>query len=141
MTIEYVQRLLRRTGLRPQIAAGQNFLLDESVVTSMIAAADITSKDKVLEIGAGLGILTSGLAATRAKIVAVELDQRLAEFLRHKFTKHTTISVLAADIFKVNLPSLFSDHGYKVIANLPYGATSLVFRNFLTLPPRPISMT
>ncbi len=138
---EQVQRTLRKIGLRPQTAAGQNFLLDESIVASMVAAADVQEDDIVLEIGPGLGILTKALLETGAKVVAVELDQRLAGYAQKQFVDRKNFTLITDDIFKVNLPELFEDGKYKLVANLPYSGTSLIFRNFLTLVPRPSSMT
>lgn len=141
MTSQEIQRALRKIGLRPQAAAGQNFLLDETVVERMIQAADIQAGDKVLEIGPGLGILTEGLLQAGAEVVAVELDQRLAEYARQKFADFPGFQLVHGDIFKVRLPDIFEDGDYKLVANLPYSSTSLIFRNFLTLPPRPSSLT
>ncbi len=141
MTTEQVQRIVKKIGLRPQQAAGQNFLLDRSVAASMVSAADITSNDTVLEIGAGLGILTEELLAAGANVIAIELDHRLAAYLERKFSGQPKLRLIESDIFKVNLPTLLRDGQYKLVANLPYSATSLVFRNFLSLAPRPSSLT
>ncbi len=136
-----IQRTLGKIGLRPQQAAGQNFLLDEGVVQGMVTAAAVTANDTVLEIGPGLGILTAELVATGAKVVAVELDQRLFAYLKKKFASQKNLRLIRGDIFRINLTELLTDNQYKLVANLPYSATSLVFRNFLTLNPRPSSLT
>lgn len=136
-----VIKLLKQTGLKPQTAAGQHFLLDERVPEKMVAAAEIIAGDKVLEIGPGFGILTDALLNAGAEVIAVELDQRLAVYLRRRFKGHPGLTVVQNDIFKVQLNDYVADGDYKVVANLPYSATSLIFRNFLTLPPRPTSMT
>lgn len=136
-----VQRILADIGLRPQQAAGQNFLCDESVAERMVAAAGVEAGERVLEIGPGLGILTESLLNRGAEVVAVELDRRLAAFVRRRFAAHPGFRLIENDIFKVRLPDVVSDHEYKLVSNLPYGATSLVFRNFLTLSPRPSSLT
>lgn len=136
-----VIKLLKQTGLKPQTAAGQHFLLDERVPERMVEAADVIAGDTILEIGPGFGILTDALLTAGAEVVAVELDKRLAAYLRRRFKGHPGLTVVENDIFKVNLNEYVHDSDYKVVANLPYSATSLVFRNFLTLPPRPTSMT
>lgn len=107
----------------------------------MVAATGVKPSDTVLEIGPGLGSLTGVLLATGANIVAVELDQRLFDYLQKKFTDKKNLRLIKADIFRVNLQEIFKDGKYKLIANLPYSATSLVFRNFLSLAPRPSVMT
>lgn len=141
MRLTDVQRTLSQIGLRPQPAAGQCFLLDESVAASMVTAAGVNAKDTVLEIGPGLGILTRQLLATGAQVIAVELDQRLATFLKRALAGQKNLTLVNQDIFKVNLPKLLTDGKYKLVANLPYGSTSLIFRNFLSLAPRPSSLT
>lgn len=141
MTAQQVKKILRQIGLRPQQAAGQNFLWDESVAERMVKAAGIEAGERVLEIGPGLGILTEALLGCGAEVVAVELDRRLAAWLRRRFAAHPGFRLIENDIFKVRLPDIVLDDEYKLVANLPYGATSLVFRNFLTLPPRPSSLT
>lgn len=141
MTAAETKRLLQKIGLRPQQAAGQNFLLDESVAEAMVTAAGVVEGDTVLEIGPGLGILTEALMSTGASVVAIELDRRLAAHLRRRWPKQPKLTLVEGDVFRVRLGDYVRDGAYKLVANLPYSATSLVFRNFLTLSPRPMSMT
>jgi len=141
MTPGEVQGILRTIGLKPQQAAGQNFLLDEQVAEAMVDAAGIVEGQKVLEIGPGLGILTQALHNRGANVTAVELDSRLYPYVKKKFAAQDTVRIIHDDIFKVNLNDIFKDGEYALVANLPYSATSLIFRNFLTLIPRPTSLT
>ncbi|MBI5466761.1 MAG: ribosomal RNA small subunit methyltransferase A [Candidatus Kerfeldbacteria bacterium] len=141
MTRDDVQRILRQIGLRPQQAAGQNFLLNDDICQAMVDAAGVGPDDTVLEIGPGLGCLTDVLLATGARVVAVELDKRLAAYLRRKYRGQSKLILVEGDIFRVNLNDHLEDQGYKLVANLPYSGTSLIFRNFLTLRPRPTSLT
>ncbi len=141
MTRSQIIRLLKQTGLKPQTAAGQHFLLDETIPERMVEVAEVVAGDRVLEIGPGFGILTEALLNAGAEVVAVELDRRLAAYLRRRFKGHPGLTVVENDIFRVNLNEFFVDGDYKVVANLPYSATSLIFRNFLTLSPRPSSLT
>lgn len=141
MTPEEVKKLLHKIGLRPQQAAGQSFLLEETIAERMVAAANIRPGQKVLEIGPGLGILTEALLNVGAEVVGVELDRRLAAYARRRLADHPGFELIEGDIFRVRLAELVNDNEYCLVANLPYSATSLVFRNFLTLPPRPTSMT
>ncbi len=136
-----VSRLLKTIGLRPEKAAGQNFLLDTNVVKRMVKAAEVRSGDTILEIGPGLGVLTSALVATGARVVAVELDQRLFGYLRKRFAAEKSLTLVHGDMFRIKLSDYVTDRGYKIVANLPYSGTALFFRNFLTLPPRPSAMT
>lgn len=141
MNRDTVQRYLRETGLKPQRAAGQHFLMDETVVARMMKAAKVNAKDTILEIGPGFGVLTEALLNTGATVIAVELDTRLAEFLTKRLSARKNLTLITSDIFRVRLDQLLQDLSYKLVANLPYSATSLVFRNFLQQPPRPTSIT
>lgn len=134
---EAVDRQLRALGLTPRRALGQHFLVDADVVRASIAAAELTGRETVLEIGGGLGVLTDALAAAAGRVVVVEQDPRLAAHLTRRFAQQSHVTVIAADVFRVPLDRYFRDGDYQLVANLPYQITSLVFRNFLTLAPRP----
>ncbi|MFH0951599.1 MAG: 16S rRNA (adenine(1518)-N(6)/adenine(1519)-N(6))-dimethyltransferase RsmA [Patescibacteria group bacterium] len=130
-----VKDLCRQLAIRPQRQAGQNFIIDNNIYRSMIESAEITKDDQVLEIGPGFGWLTEQLAQRAAKVIAVELEKRFIPWL----TKHLprSVTIVHNDIFKVNLSDYFEDGGYQLISSLPYGITAKVFRNFLTIKPRP----
>lgn len=115
--------------------------MDEQVAEAMVDAANIEEGQTVLEIGPGFGILTEALQQRGANVIAVELDVRLYAYMKKKFSKQDNVRVIHSDIFKLNLNQVVKDNEYVVVANLPYSATSLVFRNFLTLTPRPTSLT
>lgn len=141
MTRQEIQKHLKQIGLRPQRAAGQNFLMDEKVCQEMVKTAEVGPDDTVLEIGPGLGILTKHLLAAGARVIAIELDRRLAEYMKTAFRRQPKLAIIQQDVFKVNLNDILKDRQYKLVANLPYSSTSLVFRNFLTLSPRPSRLT
>ncbi|MBI3572738.1 MAG: ribosomal RNA small subunit methyltransferase A [Candidatus Kerfeldbacteria bacterium] len=141
MTRPEVIRMLKSIGLRPDKAAGQNFLLDEKVVAMMVKTAAVKEGDTVLEIGPGLGVLTAALLDCGAKVIAVELDQRLFGYLRQRFAHRRRLTLVHGDIFRIRLGDYVRDRQYKVVANLPYSGTALFFRNFLAIPPRPSDMT
>ncbi len=136
-----LQRLIRQIGLKPQIAAGQNFLCDRSVVDRMVATAKVSRESTVLEVGPGFGILTDAVLGAGAQVVAVELDQRLSAWLKKHYAENPRVTIIPGDVFKVRLDERLHDRAYQVVANLPYGATSLLIRNLLTLKPRPKRMT
>jgi len=140
MNREAIAKLVRQVGLRPSREAGQHFLLNESVVERMVEESEVGPKDTVLEIGPGFGVLTRALLARGASVIAVELDSRLAQFLRTTFNGESRLTLLEGDVFRVRLDKYLTDRKYKLIANLPYSATSMVFRQFLTRPPRPTMM-
>jgi 16S rRNA (adenine1518-N6/adenine1519-N6)-dimethyltransferase len=131
---------------------GQNFLRDASVLEKIIATAELTSEDFVIEIGPGEGVLTEQLAKYAKKVIAIELDDRLIEKLQMKFSNVEThcnaslqgnVEIIHADILKINLPELIGNNvetphrgvstgvKYKLIANIPYYITSPIIRLFL----------
>jgi 16S rRNA (adenine1518-N6/adenine1519-N6)-dimethyltransferase len=114
---------------------GQNFLKSKTALLAMIKAGDITNKDTVLEIGPGKGVLTEKLLETGAKVIAVEKDDRLIEVLNEKFASETQkdqFTLIHGDILDMDLEKLgFKTVDYKLIANIPYYITGLIFRKFL----------
>ena len=115
---------------------GQNFLKSKMALLAMIKAGEITSKDTVLEIGPGQGALTEKLLETGAKIIAVEKDDRLIELLNEKFAKEIEngrFNLIHGDVLELDLAWNNLKNGeYKLIANIPYYITGLIFRKFLS---------
>lgn len=130
---------LRAHGLQPRKRLGQNFLLDPAALGRIVAAADLSPDDTVVEVGAGSGTLTRLLAERAGRVVAVELDDGLVEVLRRQVLAFSGVEVVHGDVLKLDL-SAFPPGGYKVVANLPYYITSAVLRRFLEQPPRPSLM-
>jgi 16S rRNA (adenine1518-N6/adenine1519-N6)-dimethyltransferase len=135
--------LLRRYGLRPDKSLGQNFLLDDSALSQVIEAAQITPEDTVLEIGAGLGSLTRYLAASARIVVAVELDSSLIPPLKQVVGQFHNVHVVEGDILALDPAQLISSSDYLVVANIPYYITSALIRHLLEakLPPRRLVLT
>lgn len=133
---EQVQQTMKTLGMAPRRQSGQHFLVDTAVARDIAAAAHLQRDEPVLEIGPGLGCVTSALVETGAKITAVELDRRLAPFLTANFPADR-VTVVNDDVFRVRIDQYFRDREYVLVSNLPYNITSLVIRNFLTLMPRP----
>lgn len=136
-----VKNLLRQSGLKARKSLGQHFLIDETVLATIIETAELSPRDTVIEVGPGLGILTSELARHGGNIIAVELDGRLASLLQHRLASLSNLRVINADILKVKLSQLLGGKtNYKVVANLPYYITSPVLRCFVEASPRPSLM-
>jgi 16S rRNA (adenine1518-N6/adenine1519-N6)-dimethyltransferase len=127
---------LKQFDFRPKKSLGQNFLFDPAHLDRIIAAADVTPADTVLEIGPGAGSLTRRLAEVATRVIAVELDNRLLPILHHTLAGLANVTLLHADILTLNLQSLVSNH-YKVVANIPYHLTSVIIRHLLTGPVKP----
>jgi 16S rRNA (adenine1518-N6/adenine1519-N6)-dimethyltransferase len=135
------RRLLERLGVRPYRGWGQNFLIDPSVPRRMVAAAGVEPGDLVVEVGPGLGVLTEPLLAAGARLTAVELDPRLAAYLRQRHAAEPRLRLIEGDILH-QTPDDLAPGGepYAVIANLPYSVTSAVLRHLLRGPRRPTSI-
>ena len=136
-----VKNLLRQSGLKARKSLGQHFLIDAAILNTIIEAAELSPKDTVIEVGPGLGILTSELARHGGNIIAVELDNRLASLLQRRLASLSNLRVINADILKVKPSQLLGGKtNYKVVANLPYYITSPILRYFVEASPKPSLM-
>lgn len=107
---------------------GQNFLIDDHVITKIINAAEITKDDLVLEIGPGIGTLTQYLAESAGKVIAVEIDKNLIPILGETLAEYDNVTVINEDILKLDINRLVEEENdgkpIKVVANLPYYITT-----------------
>lgn len=132
---KYLQELLNRHGFHFSKSLGQNFLIDENVLQKIVRGAEISSHDKVLEIGPGVGTLTGAIAKQGAEVVAVEVDSALLPILEETLGEFTNVKIIHGDILKLDLNKFLQDnfHGapFKVAANLPYYITTPIIMRFL----------
>ena len=120
---------------------GQNFLVDRRIVSRILAAADLSPADAVLEIGPGRGILTRPLAERAGTLTAVELDDNLASTLTTEFAEQPHVRIVHADAREIETSSVVqADTPYKLIANLPYYASQPIIRRFLEATHKPTLM-
>lgn len=131
--------LLRQFNVKPKKSLGQNFLVDERVAARVVAAAELSPDDVVLEVGPGLGALTRHLAAAAARVVAVELDQRLLPVLQHTLADVHNVDLIHGDILELE-PTALLPRAYKVVANIPYYITSALLRHLLEADIQPSLM-
>ncbi len=129
--------ILRRHGVRPRHSMGQNFLEDAAALQQVLQAAEISSKDVVLEIGAGIGNLTRHLALAAGRVVAIEVDAALAAICRQQLQGQANIEVVVGDVLELPPRTLGLPPGYLVAANIPYYITSPILRHLLESQPRP----
>jgi 16S rRNA (adenine1518-N6/adenine1519-N6)-dimethyltransferase len=124
------------TDVKPDKSLGQHWLEDKNVLTKITAYAKI-EEDTVLEIGPGLGFLTSILLQNAAKVVAVEFDRELAITLAGSdpAKKTAKLEVINADFLQFDLSTLPA--GYKVVANIPYYITNKIIMKLLTAENKP----
>jgi len=157
-----VRGLLEQWNIRPSKGLGQNFIIDRAALDKIVAAAELTRSDTVLEIGAGLGTLTERLAREAGRVVAVELDARLIPILQGVLSDLNNVTLIQGDILTLDPAALLNPPNnlqsaicnlqsaicnlqsaicnFKVVANLPYYITSAVLRHLLEARVRPRRM-
>ena len=115
--------------VRAKKSLGQNFLVDPNIQRKIVEALGAGPGDEVLEIGPGTGALTRHLAGSVRRLIAVELDDRLAESLREEFADAPGVEIVHADALKLDLGELVEDvAALKVVGNIPYNITTpLIF--------------
>ena len=122
--LDRTRALLERYGIRPSKRAGQQHIIDSSVLERMLDYAELSRDDVVLEIGAGIGNLTLSLARRAGKVIAVERDKRLIRVLEEQLKERSNVELVHGDALRVELPPFD-----KVVANLPFGISSdITFR-------------
>ncbi len=138
------KKIFENYRVQPLKRLGQNFLTDARILEKIIAASDLSLEDTILEIGPGLGILTTELAKRAKKIIAVEKDKNLCRILKNILEEKNiqNVEIINQDILKIsNFKFLISKQilnpNYKIIANLPYYIASPVIRKFLETENKP----
>lgn len=130
--------------IAPKKSLGQHFLTNPKIVEKIVAAGDVTSSDIILEIGPGTGVLTEKLLETGAKVIAVEADARAVDVLQETFKEEIAegrFTLHHADIRTITIESLdLTDRGYKVIANIPYYISGMLFEKMLTSGAQPSTL-
>lgn len=120
--------ILQKYNFTFQKKFGQNFLIDTRVLERIIAQAEITKDDMVLEIGPGIGTMTQYLCENAREVVAVEIDNSLIPILEDTLSEYNNVTVINDDILKVDINKLVEEHNagkpIKVVANLPYYITT-----------------
>ena len=124
-----VRSLIDRHGLRLKKKLGQNFLIDDAIIRKIVDAADITSDSLVVEIGPGVGNMTTYLLERAGHVLAYEVDRDLASVLQNEFEEHPRLTLIVDDVLKRRLDDdleklLNSFEEVVVVANLPYYITT-----------------
>jgi 16S rRNA (adenine1518-N6/adenine1519-N6)-dimethyltransferase len=137
-----VKEILAKYNFSTRKALGQNFLIDGNIIEKIVQAADVTDKDLVVEIGTGIGVLTSALAEKASQVVAVEIDQKLKPILSETLAAYDNTEVVFKDAMGVNFDQLVYEKSsgkyginaasYKLVANLPYYITTPLIMHMLT---------
>ena len=122
--------ILNEMGINPRKSLGQHFLVANGVINIITRAAQIQSTDTILEVGPGLGILTRELVKQTPNVIAIELDEQLANALSDRI-QSKGLKVIAEDARKVDIKAVTRGLPYKLISNLPYYAAGPILRHFL----------
>lgn len=152
-TLSYLQEKFGQARVQPQTKFGQNFLIDLNLVRMIADTAEIDSRDVVLEVGTGMGSLTSLIAEKAAHVVTVEIDHHLAPLAKQEFADFDNITLLEQDALKSKNqldPALLDvlrskvaevEGGrLKLVANLPYNVATPIISNLLYMEPWPARM-
>ncbi|MHC1749180.1 MAG: 16S rRNA (adenine(1518)-N(6)/adenine(1519)-N(6))-dimethyltransferase RsmA [Cellulosilyticaceae bacterium] len=127
-TPEGTKNIINKYPFMFQKKFGQNFLIDPHVLDKIIAAADITEEDCVLEIGPGIGSVTQALLDNAGKVISIEIDKQLIPILESQFGERENFKLVHNDVLKVDLRELLAKESegkkIKVVANLPYYITT-----------------
>ncbi len=123
-----VKELMGKYGITFQKKFGQNFLINEALPQRIAAECGAGQNDGILEIGPGIGTMTTELCGVAGKVVAVEIDTSLIPVLAETLSEFDNVKVINSDIMKTDIPSLikeeFHDKDVYVCANLPYYITT-----------------
>jgi len=123
-------KILKRHRIRPVKRLGQSFLVDNNITSRIVDASKIGRDDTVVEIGAGLGTMTSMIAERAKKVVALEIDPKLVNVLNEELKEISNIEIIHTDVLRYDFSSPLGGSGkIKVIGNIPYNISSqILFR-------------
>ena len=142
-TKRHIERLLARAGVKPNKRLGQNFLIDLNLMRLLIGAAHIKNDDVILEVGCGTGSFTEGLAAAAGKVIAVELDNKLAAIAGEQLKSAPNVTIINSDILEnkntinhevtaaIEKARSLLDGRCRLVANLPYNVAAPVMMNLI----------
>jgi 16S rRNA (adenine1518-N6/adenine1519-N6)-dimethyltransferase len=126
---ETVEKFLKDNNFNPSKKMGQNFLINKNICEELVNSIDFSKVDLIIEIGPGLGAITQFLVNKTKKMIAIELDKRLAEFITNKYP---SIELINNDVLKVEFDKLIADYKNPIIvSNLPYSISSLIIHKFI----------
>ena len=135
-SLEETKFILKKYNITANKRLGQNFLIDDNTIESIVEIAKTNKEDLVIEIGPGLGTLTSKLLENAGKVIAIELDEKMIKILEDRFKFYNNFILLNEDVLKVDLQELIKQNKgelkkVKIIANLPYYITTPIIMKLL----------
>ena len=129
--------IMKKYNISANKSLGQNFLIDDEAVSTIVDTAKVTKDDLIIEIGPGLGTLTSKLLEKAGKVIAIELDKKMVLVLEDRFSLYDNFECINEDVLKVDLESVISEEKSKglktakIVANLPYYITTPIIMKLL----------
>lgn len=135
-SLEDTKFILKKYNISANKKLGQNFLVDDDIIQSIIDAAELKETDLVIEIGPGLGTLTSKLLEKAGKVIAIELDEKMLKVLNDRFSLYNNFVLINNDVLKVDLNKIIEENlgqlkSVKIVANLPYYITTPIIMKLL----------
>ena len=125
-------KILKDHGIRPRKRLGQSFLEDRNITSKIVKIADIRKEDTVVEIGAGVGIMTGLLAVKARRVIALEVDPRLVAVLQEVLKDHANVEISRTDVLKYDFSLACQESGkLKVVGNIPYNISSQILFHLL----------
>jgi 16S rRNA (adenine1518-N6/adenine1519-N6)-dimethyltransferase len=132
--VENTRTLLRKYRIVPQKRYGQSFLTDHDIMSRIVRLAALKKDDTVVEIGAGLGVMTTLLAMQAGKVIAIEIDEALIHVLRTELQVFNNVEINHQDIIKYDFscisPTVASESMFckriKIVGNIPYNISSQI---------------
>ena len=126
------QDLVKKYNFKFSKSLGQNFLIDDSVLTNIVEGAEVNDKDYVIEIGPGVGTLTAKLLLKAKKVTSIELDNDLIPILQEELGQYENFNLIHNDALKVDFNALMEgEESVKLVANLPYYVTTPIIVKLL----------
>ena len=135
-SLEDTKYILKKYNISANKGLGQNFLIDDEVINNIIEASKVSKNDLIIEIGPGLGTLTSKLLEKAGRVIAIEIDEKMIKILKDRFMLYDNFVLLNEDILKVDLNDTILNNcqdlkKVKIVANLPYYITTPIIMKLL----------
>lgn len=130
-----IGELARRYEIVPARALGQNFVIDQNTIRRIVRLAEIGPDDRIIEVGAGVGTLTLGLAEAARHVTAIELDRKLIPALKEVLQGTDNVEVVVGDAMDLDFGPLVAGGPHRLVANLPYNIATPLIADLLQLRP------
>lgn len=129
-----IKAIREEFGFKFSKSLGQNFLTDKNIIDKIVDGAQIGPEDTVIEIGPGIGVITSEAARKAKKVIAIEIDKSLIPILSKTLGDYDNVKVINEDVLKININKLIEEEsarGVKIMGNLPYYITTPIIMKIL----------